>query len=1100
MARCADDTDMYKAESGPVTGDPHSGSEQAKINPEDLLHEAQAERARHRTEEAVSGASAGEGPTGETVTPGAQRRARAASKSLTKLIDAAREGMAEKVRKARHAMQVAAGLSVGDVSNWLNMSNRLYKYFVDSRADFHKWVMGYAQDPKLASWAQPLIAAFNQMPDEIRAKNSVYEKRRRALLDSLIPLADRTGRTTKELADALGHYAVLEHIPEANARLLQQWADDIAAAPDKNAVATKMRDYNELLKYLDATEKPANLRSAGYTNGEAAVLKEKILKETGVTRQEAEAFTQKLRAEHAFLLEERVRAGSVTPKTLASFPDFAAYVPLYSKEQNMTMPVNAAFMYNPGSYHMRDGMRGRPDSAWSSLLYNSRRTATELGMQDFAIPFAELAKRYKEAGWAKVGTAEDRGLRVYDYDEMQRRAHSGVGPLADEAESILNSGGIVVDLPEVGPDGSTVLKRQYVYFKSSWEGNSGLTGFSLNKALTGNYKEGSGLIDWLGKASSWHGQLFTRFTPLFAPIGGFRDGMERCFHLLNRTYYNADGNTVTGASLVPDFMKNSARAARMLYDAMSGRADENSDAYRYWKDFQQDGVFQHFTSSVRQESTSLQDMLKPKDEKQSFMDKYKAQWMDKWLRQTGRAGETVVRKLDAYNDYLQNLAAFNQYVVMRERGISREKTAQGVLEMMNFQQRGTLTPLLRVVAPFVVPTMQSTAAVGRTLGLGARTPADIIKEGYKGWLGVLTGSAALGVLYEMARDMMGQDENGVSYFDSMPIRTVSRFLPIAINDQGEYVKFPLGYGPVSLASALAVATDRVWRGLMEPTDAVVDVMFAVAKDCVPTNMPQYNFSSKPAAFIGQLVTPDVLKPLMEVMANTNYFGSEIYRTQQEGVSRADSGKTTTDVFWHNVARKIRRDTGIDMAPEEYQYLAKAYFTGPMRLFGAAMDSAFDLTGQYTKKNESNPSAEETLGPWLGAIGANMWYSKVRSPAQSMYFRYKEAVEEKISRLGIKMTDSSNSGKTKEEVDAWRRQKLEDSGEFTPEEIDDYILMRRTGDDLRKLESNFTKQHKDSWMRMENVDELREVFEKMFSEATEYYNNFITQSDYYRNFR
>lgn len=1091
MSQCADDGDMYKAATAPVDKPPHQGAWQAKENPEETFRQAAEALHREEAEAAAENVAAGAGPTGEQVTPGDQRSARAASKFITGLINDAQEGIARRVLAARDAINMANGLNVGDVSNWLTITNKLYKYFVDDRADFHKWVMGFAQDPVLQPYQQQLIKQFNQLPNKIRAKNSVYERRRNALLGTLRQIAKRTNYDAETIADALGHYAVLEHIPEANAELLARWRDQLKTEKDEKEQAKIQRRINDLEAALEDAKKPKNLKSAGYTNAEARTEMAKILAKYKVTKEEAEAFTTRLRQEFDFLLQERVKAGAVTRETLAAFPTFEKYVPLYSRAENLSAPVNDASYYNPGKYYELGGMLGRPDSAWQSLLYNARRTATELGMQDFATTFAAVAKVHENSGLYKKS-----GLRVRSYEELQHRKRSKNYDKADEAQSILNSGGIVVDMPVTDKNGVTHLERQYVYFKNGWEGLH-MTGKDLNMALSGNYKIGSTLVDWLGRASSWHGQLFTRFNPGFAPIGGFRDGMERIFHLINRTYYDENGKTVTGSSLVPDFLKNSYRSGKMFYEWMAGKAAEGSDAARYGNEFQQEGLFQHFVSSVRLERSSLREMLdsEPKGI-DAFMDKHDARWMSGWLRQIGGAGKEVVRRLDAYNDYLQNLAAFNQYVTMRKHGISQSHAAQGVLEMMNFQQHGTLTPALRVVAPFVVPTMQSTAAVGRTLGFGGRTPGDIIRQGRNGWLGVLGGGLAFGILYEMARDALGEDAQGRSYFDAMPITTVARFLPIAISDKGDYVKFPIGYGPVSISAALAVAGDRVYRGLIDPTDAAVDVMFTVGRDFIPTNIPQYKFTTKPAQYIAQLVMPDVVKPLLEVATNTNYFGNEIARAVYEGESRASAGKTTTDVFWHNVARKMLRDTGLDMAPEQYQYLAKSYFVGPMRLLGAAMDTAFDLTGDYVKKGELSPSAEDVMGPWLSAIGGNMWYGRVRGPGQSMYFAYKDEVENKIKRLGIKMTDSSNAGKPPEVVEAWRRQQLEESGEFTPQEIDDYILMRRVGNGLRKLTADFSRQHKDTWMRMESPEELRTVFEEMFTTANEYYDQFYNESNYY----
>lgn len=1123
MAECSTESENYTGAAHNMgNGRGQSGPWQTEYNSNEVLDNYNAAQAREITEATLETVAMSNAPTGEFATSGDIRSANAISRQLLPVYESAQEGKKARIEASDRAITAINGLNTGDVGLWYNIINKMSTWFADARARFDKWVMMEAQNPELQPYQQLLTRQKNQMYTDIAGHQNVYARERQKLVDDLVPISKKTTYSIEEIAHDWSMYGICEHIPEANTELIKRWNESIdnlqkeydfyvskGMTPETNArmrqidaqKATLIKQVNELTANLDSTERPRRLVSAGFTNGEARIWQQGILDKYKVDAPTVEAWTDKLRQAFQFLHNERAKNGTLTPEQINSFPqEFKKWLPLYSAEQNLDGAINDAGVYNPGKYHAREGMADmRPDSAWNSLKYYGNRTALELGMRDFSLSLAHMARRAKNEGRATKNTPEDAGIRSVSYDELWRWRRHGSMEESRKAEKILNSGGIVADVPITDKSGRQILERRYIYFDSAYNKN-GITGDMLNDALSSNYRANSKLVDMLGTLSGWHGQLFTRFSPFFAPIGGFRDGLERVFHMMNRTYYTEDGRTLKGMDVIGAYTRNSARIARMLFEAMNGRAESGSVAAQMWDEFQRHGVFQKFIPGGKRGDYSIDQIFNPPTTRvEDIAAKLNLdEPMRKYLNTLGRGKDTVLRKLDGWNDYLQNLGSFNQYVTLREKGLSPAQASQATLGLINMRQHGTLTPYLRIAAPFVVPTVQSAAALGRTLGFGAKNAGDIFRQGRNGWLGVIGGAMAFGALYQVAREAMGYDENGKSYFDNMKFRDLVGYLPIPTDDNnGSFYKMPNGFGPPRIAAALALGIDRVSRGLMEPEDFGVELMLTVAKDVVPTSLPQYSFTSKPAQFIAQLVTPDIIKPFMEVATNTNYFGSDIANERRGDKSRADSGRTSTDVFWHNTARYFMRHYGLDVAPEQYQYLAKSYFVGPMKLVQAALDSTFSLTDpDYPRKGGSNPSAADEMGPWLSALGGSMLYGKVRNNSQTMYFDYKRQVEDKIKRLGLKVTSKDNMGKP-EKARAYREKVLADSGEFTPEEIADYELMRDTDRTLTKLSSNFNSQYKDTWMRMEDADQLRDVFLNLDRDATTAYDYFLTNSTWGR---
>lgn len=1115
MSQCADDGDMFlgaKNNMGNGYGE-ISNSWQEEPDVSRLNNQRANDQRRAAVESELSNAAAGAGPSGMIASVGDNRTANGIARQVIadpELVALSEKGREERYEYWNKVKDYANGLNVGDVSMWQNFKFKTAKAFVNARTDLHKWLWIQARDKDKLPYMQPIAQAFDQMDNKINALRNIFGDRHRRFLADLVPVSKRTGHSTSEIAQGIGIIANCDHMPEANALLLKRWGEQyaekkarvdalVAAGYDiENPALIKadkeatdiLNKINQLEANLENPVKPDGLVSAGYTNAQARQIRTDMMAKYKLSEDEANALAERLRQEVRFITEERAKAGMIDPAIAAAFPDFKKYVPLYSKKLNRSGAPNDANIYNPGSYHMLDGMEVEPESAWASLVFYANRAATEMGMQEFATHMAAVQIKLKKDNRASPRLEEEyAGLRMASYSELQRWRRGKSEQLASIANDILNNGGLVTDVPVVTPDGKRTMERKYIWFDTGWE-KDGMTGQMLNDAISASYKSGSKLVDTLGNLSGYHGQMFTRFQPGFAPIAMMRDFMERSLHMTNRTYYNDAGGVVSGASLLPAFMKNTARAGQMLYSAMRGKADADSLAAQFYDEYQRQGLLQKFTPGVKQESKSAEDLL---------TEKHKLGFLSRWLAGTGRAKDAILRTIDGYNDYLQNVAAFNQYITLREAGINADAAGKYTLELMNMRHSGTFTPYLRIVSPFVVPTMQSAAALGRTLGFGAANLGDIIKQGRNGWLAVLGGAAAFGALHQLSRDTMGYSDDGVSYYDRLPFRDAISYTCIGIDDNGGFAKMPNGFGPIRLASALSLAMDRVSRGIMTAEDAAVEIMFAVGKDVVPTTMPQFDFGKNPAAFIGQIVTPDIIKPLIETMANTNYFGSEIYRASNRDKAKADQGRASTDVFWHNVARKMMREYGLDMAPEQYQHLAKSYFVGPMRLFGALLDTTFSLTGQMPRKGEQNPSAADEMGPWLQALGGNMWYGKVRNPAQGMYFDYIREVDDKIQRLGLQMTDRKNSGNSEASL-AYKREQLENSGQFTPQEIDDYVLMLMLNQQLSKLNRDFNSQYKDSWMNMENSDELRAAFEDLFTNANDIYSRFVSESNFYRNMR
>lgn len=1135
MAECADDGDIFEGINRPFGMGDKNSAKDGNAHTESqrrVFDEAAEEAERARAEEFASTYADGAGASAERPTSEAERSARSIARNLRRIYDNAVARAQERYNELNEQLRMASGTTIGTATMWNNLQNTVYRWFVNQRGALHKYFSLYAKQEGRQNFENFLVRDFDQFHRLTLGQMGIFNRRREAFLKELLPLARQIGTDPEALAHLIGRYATARHAPEANALLIRRWREDAAKLraeweanlrkgkpEDSRAMRDLAQDFNTLearAQRLEDNLESINLHeeliSSGYTNAEARAMQESVLKESGLTREQLEHFSDRLSEEFRFILEERAKRGSLDPETIASFPDFKYYVPMFSRKQNLMGATNDASIFNPGHYHAMEGRTDVPDDAFSTLSYYAGRAATEIGTQRLGLDLAALERnfieRYGMEAWNKLSPEEKKwrtdkygadaaeryarniaheryGLTSMNERSLYRMLHSTNPYERRKADNIYNVGGIMVDVPKRNPDGTISTERRLYWFRDDWsDAAGGITGKMLNDAISSNYKLGAG-FSAIQTATSLYGQAFTRFQLGFAPVAAMRDVMERTFHMTNRDYLGADGKTVEGYKVLGSYMRNIAKAPMMMWQAMRGKAPEGSKGAQYWNEFNTEGLNQIYTPGQKQ--PTLEDMVNPKAGKvQEWLDTSQAKWVKDYASRTGAAGKAALRVLDTWNDYFQNVAAFAHYVTLREAGVSQRAAGQGVLELMNMTQQGSVSQYIGVVSPFVRPTTQAGLAFARTFGLGASTPKDILKAGKRGWIAGLGTVIAYSMLAPFIRDSLGYDEKGNSYADAMNISQLTSSLPIGLGD-GRYIKFPAGFGPQRVAAALSWGLDRMNRGLMNPADVAFEVLYAAGRDIAPGNWAQFEFKDKPAEYIMNLLCPAPLTPLLQLGTNTNFFGAPIHDNEDPDSLKSAQGRTSTPRVWHQAARILQQYTGFDVFPESLQHTAKSLKVGPLNvitslLTGLAEDGSL-------RKNGNVPTALEEMTPWLGALGGALWYGKQRGAAQPVYYNIRKELNDKVKNSGVDLTDHPKELKGPE-LREWQRQQLLEKSDMSADEVNSYIKLSEVETRLQQAGREFNKQYKDRWMDGEDSQELRNAFEALADQSTAEYGEFV----------
>jgi len=120
---------------------------------------------------------------------------------------------------------------------------------------------------------------------------------------------------------------------------------------------------------------------------------------------------------------------------------------------------------------------------------------------------------------------------------------------------------------------------------------------------------------------------------------------------------------------------------------------------------------------------------------------------------------------------------------------------------------------------------------------------------------------------------------------------------------------------------------------------------AIAMDnFLPLPISRSKLTDDPVFFFVDSIAPSVVKPLVELTANTNSFGYDITRDRITKVGGAYGGKGSTDDIYKDFAEFLGRlsDRKIDIDPNKLKFYAESYLDGFMKIIVALGDRG-DIT-------------------------------------------------------------------------------------------------------------------------------------------------------------
>lgn len=1006
----------------------------------------QERQARADAEAVINSAVGNQGDAIINPTPSAQ--AGAAARML--FAETAKQGIQNLKDRAQSIFDKLFGVnSLGKLGIYLQLSTKLSSIFKNKQAPLETFFV--AESPFYEGrnfGAHTAVEALRGIDRKsigfMRDFNATFFD---PFLKSIETRAQSLGMSSLEFARAIGDYAVMMHMPEANQYLLDNWRRDFSnavAAKDFGKAKKIGGEIKRLMQYLDWTENMDEnghgIRCAGRTNGAARKWIDDFHSKYNVDRAEMEQYARDLSTIVTELNKWNISRGNVPVEDaqLIENTGFEMYVPLKAtKDISNHLPTDATIL-NAGNFHSREGMDSRTPiaSAYDSIYNHAQRISMDNACQDLGISLSALQQNALAQGRRTP-------IQIHDYNVEVAKAQAG-GSFGTLHRNIIEGRDgfmLTAMLPEQLEDGTFTVKRKIITFEDSFVDERGISGHELNEAMRSVQQDA--LLKMASKATGFLGSLNTHYNLAFSPLNMGRDFGERVNNLFGQTFRLEDGTVVDGSKFAGAYAAAMPKAMRFLTHLMTGKVPdvESSPIGRHWREYVTQGIKQEFDPTRHKEGAEISTVLDTlrKDKTAGPMLNLLSQ-LDIPMRQK------ILNGIHNWNDYFNNIAAFAEYHALRENGVSVDSASTGVLEVVNLRENGTMTPWLRAWWAFAKPTMQGAASMLRSVGLSPNA-AGQFKPSVKG----LAFMAGQGIAYALAFSMY-KSAVGDEMADSKSMDEVARYMFIPVGKDGEAFKLPIPFGISPIAATAFIGVDRVLRGVMEPMDYVGHLIRQVFKATSPAEFPAYAMSDGFGTYMLGMFTPSALQPVFQVVANKGYFGQEITTGDSNSTTPMYmQGKATTPSGWGAFAKLLNVYSGglINAAPEQVKTMIEGYFGGVTQVFP-------DLINRNSLASMGfDDSTRGQLGTTMCMLGASMLYDKIPMTHTRQYYTEYNALKKEIRDYGLKLSEKGAYGNTEEREALWR-EKLFEAGMDTGR-VERYLAMVRADQKKKKLTEEFKMQ-------------------------------------------
>lgn len=495
----------------------------------------------------------------------------------------------------------------------------------------------------------------------------------------------------------------------------------------------------------------------------------------------------------------------------------------------------------------------------------------------------------------------------------------------------------------------------------------------------------------LAKASRFLSAMCTSYNPEFVITNFARDIQTAIINL--QAEIDLHDGKVKGKQITGKMIKGVPFAMRSVYASLKGKrlTGDLSEWQKYFDDFRNDGANTGWFQ--------LQDIDQQADELETLINSQKKNAVGFALRLKKKIGDFVANA----NGAVESAIRLSVYKSAIEAGVSRKQAASLAKNLtVNFNRKGEIGASMNAAYMFFNAAVQGTASLARALGT-LKIDADgkrSLNMAQKVALGVMVAAFGLAVLN---RSAAGDDDDDENWWDKVPAHEKERNIIIMKAvlggpKDGTYWKIPLPYG-YNIFNAVSVSTEGAVNGKKGVGEASGEILKAMLDAFSPIGVAK---SETLVGGVARTLAPTVLKPLADLTANENFFGSKIFAENMDfDTAKPNShlSMRSTNVAWKWIAEALNDNTGgsayrsgvIDISPDKMGYIFN-YFVGSAGAFySTAVHDGIKLSEGREIKTKEIPFVRRLSGAVDWHKDQNTFYERkeeleqIRDEYKSMPF-------------------------------------------------------------------------------------------------------------------
>jgi len=459
--------------------------------------------------------------------------------------------------------------------------------------------------------------------------------------------------------------------------------------------------------------------------------------------------------------------------------------------------------------------------------------------------------------------------------------------------------------------------------------------------------------------------LNTSYSPEFIVSNFSRDIQTAILNL--SAEQSLDEGKAAGKKIIAQTVKDVPAAMKAIYASLRGKK-LTGDAAKWQEDFDRfraDGAktgyfdMKDLDGQVR-EMNGLVEMAQGglKGKATSFM----------------KSAADVVENI---NSSVENAVRLSAYVNAIRAGVSRSEAASLAKNMtVNFNRRGEMGTVLNSLYMFANASIQGVANFARTMGTlkgDKKLNWENLNNAQRLAVGIVAGTYFLALAN---RESAGDDDDDVNWYDKVPDYVKERNLVFMKSlfggpQDGTYWKIPMPYG-YNVFGVTGAGLESVFNGGNSPVDESGNIILATLGSFSPIG---FQDSQSVTGLLLKNAAPTVVKPVVEIALNENFFGSSIYSENFPfGDQKPDSalGRRSTPAAYQSVATWLNKVTGgsqhrsgaVDVNPDIMNYVMDYFGGASYGFFGTKLPD-------YATRKLTGVETEDYKTPFLSRLAGRV---------------------------------------------------------------------------------------------------------------------------------